>query len=383
MRGLWKTGAGILLIWVLSGMFCLSLSAADIQEEETEAWMDRLDFDRINEELEELFPDRPPDFKEILQGILSGELSLTADLLKELVAGQLTYAYASCRESLIHILFLAVMAAIFHHFGRLFQSRQIAETSFYILYLLLIALCLSAFGTVVEWIAGGIESLVSFMGVFCPVYFLAVTIAGGSVTATTFYHLVLFVIFLVELFIVKILLPLIHICMMIKILNFLSEEDYLSKFAGLIEMTVSWTLRTLLAFVAGLNIMQSLISPVVDMVKRSVVTKGVEAIPVIGDALGGTAEIALGAALLVKNGIGMTGAVICCALCVYPMVQTGCIVLLYKLAAAVLQPVSDKRIVSCIESVSDGCRLLMKVLFTTGLLFLFTIVLVSAASKKG
>lgn len=185
---------------------------------------------------------------------------------------------------------------------------------------------------------------------------------------------------MVELLIVKLLLPLVHVYMMIKILDFLSPEEYLSKFAELIETAVSWTLKTLLTCIIGLNVMQSLISPAVDTVKRSVVTRGAEAIPGIGDVLGGMTEVVFGTAVLVKNGIGMTGAVICFALCLFPLVQIGCIVLMYKLAAALIQPVSDKRIVGCVESVGEGCRLLMRIIFTSGLLFLLTIVVVSAST---
>ncbi len=244
----------------------------------------------------------------------------------------------------------------------------------------MIALCLNSFKSVVEWTTGGIESLTSFMKVFCPVYFLAVTIAKGSITAAAFYNLALFLILVVELLIVKLLLPLVHVYMMIKILDFLSPEEYLSKFAELIETAVSWTLKTLLTCIIGLNVMQSLISPAVDTVKRSVVTRGAEAIPGIGDVLGGMTEVVFGTAVLVKNGIGMTGAVICFALCLFPLVQIGCIVLMYKLAAALIQPVSDKRIVGCVESVGEGCRLLMRIIFTSGLLFLLTIVVVSAST---
>ena len=385
MKTIKKILAAIVIVWICSSTSLPVLHAADAEDTDhtKEEFLDKFDFEQINEELEELFPDERMDFKETLMEILSGDVTFTAELLNRLVSEQLSYAYTSCRKSLVHILFLAVIAAVFHNFGNIFKSRQISETSFSVLYLLLIALCLNAFGTVVQWTTGGIENLISFMSVFCPVYFLAVTIAGGSVTAAAFYNLVLFLIFFVELLIVKILLPMVHVCMMIKILNFLSEEDYLSRFSSLIEMGVSWALKTLLACVAGLNIMQGLISPAIDSVKNSVVTRSVEAVPVVGDALGGTAEIVLGTAVLVKNGIGAAGAVVCFALCVYPIVQTGCIVLMYKLAAAILQPVSDKRIVNCIESVSDGCRLLMKVIFTTGLLFLFTIVIVSAAAGKG
>ncbi len=145
-------------------------------------------------------------------------------------------------------------------------------------------------------------------------------------------------------------------------------------------MAVSWLLKTLLACIVGLNVIQGLISPAIDTVKRSAVTKSAEAIPGVGDIIGGVAEVALGTAVLVKNGIGMAGAMICIALCMVPLVQVAGIVLLYKLAAAVIQPVSDKRIVGCVETVGEGCRLLLHVVFTTSLLFLLTIVVVSAVT---
>lgn len=349
-------------------------------EETAEKMLEELEFGEIDEGLKQLFPDERLEFKEVLIGVLSGDMEFTAGLLKRLVADQLTYALRSCRENLVHILFLAVIAAVFANFGRVFQNRQISEVSFYILYMLMIALCLNSFRAVVEWTSAGLEGLTAFMGVFCPVYFLAVAVAKGSITAVAFYNLTLILIFLVELLIVKILLPAVHIYMMVKILNFLSEENYLSKFAELIETSVGWILKTLLACVVGLNVMQSLISPAIDTVKRSVVTRGAEAIPGVGDAIGGMTEVVLGTAVLVKNGIGMTGAVICFALCVFPLVQIGCIVLMYKLAAALMQPVSDKRIIGCMESVGDGCRLLMRLVFTAGFLFLLTIVIVSAST---
>ncbi len=379
-----KIFAGIFLLGLSLFLTRATVRAAEDYSQDmagmTEDILEQFDFEEIDEELKELFPEQRVGFKETIMEILSGDIMFTSDLLKKLVIEQLTYAIKSCRQNLVHILFLAVMAAVFANFGSIFQSRQISEVSFFVLYLLMIALCLNSFKSVVEWTTGGIESLTSFMKVFCPVYFLAVTIAKGSITAAAFYNLALFLILVVELLIVKLLLPLVHVYMMIKILDFLSPEEYLSKFAELIETAVSWTLKTLLTCIIGLNVMQSLISPAVDTVKRSVVTRGAEAIPGIGDVLGGMTEVVFGTAVLVKNGIGMTGAVICFALCLFPLVQIGCIVLMYKLAAALIQPVSDKRIVGCVESVGEGCRLLMRIIFTSGLLFLLTIVVVSAST---
>ena len=55
--------------------------------------------------------------------------------------------------------------------------------------------------------------------------------------------------------------------------------------------------------------------------------------------------------------------------------------LLYKLAAALVQPVSDKRITTCISSVSEGYDIMARVIFTTGLLFMLTIAIVAASTS--
>ncbi len=345
-----------------------------------EELMEHFSFEGVDDSLKSLFPDERLDFKETVMGIISGDLAFSAKLLNHLVADQLGYAFRTSRDNLVHMLIIAVIAAVFSNFSRMFKNRQISDVSFYAMYLLLITLTLSSFHVVLRWVSEGISDLTSFMGVFCPLYFLAVAVAKGSVTSVAFYNLVLFLIFLTEFLILNLLLPLIHIYMIVKVLNYLSEEDYLSKFAELIEMAVSWSLKTLLACIVGINIIQGLISPAVDSVKRSAITRGAEAIPGIGDIIGGMAELALGTAVLVKNGIGMAGAVICVALCVVPLAQIACIVVLYKLAAAVIQPVSDKRVVGCVETVGEGCRLLLNVVFTTALLFLLTIVIVSAVT---
>lgn len=374
----------VFLTVFLTVFFAAALAETQVEAQDTDSREDikekilgEADYEDVNKALKSIFPREQIDFRDTVAAIIAGEQGYSAKMLWHLVAGQFTYAFSGSRENLIHILVIAVIAAVFYNFSTVFQSRQICEISFYILYLLLIALCLSSFQIVIDWVSAGIENLTRFMMVFCPVYFLAVSIAKGSVTAVAFYNLVLFFIYVIELVIVYFLLPVIHIYIMIKVLDLLSSQEYLSKFAELIEVAVSWLLKTLVACVVGVNVVQGMISPAIDTVKRSAVTRTAEAIPGVGDAIGGVAEIVLGTAVLVKNGIGTVGMIVCLALCIVPLVQMGAVALMYKLAAAVIQPVSDKRIVGCVECVGEGCRLLMRVVFTTGLLFLLTIVIVS------
>lgn len=338
-------------------------------------------FDEVDDALEELFPEERLDFQETVSRMIKGDIDSVSGLFRRLIRDRLTYAFRVGKDQLAHVLLIAVIAAVFRNFSRVFQSRQLSQISFYAVYLLMMALTLKTFAAVVEWTEEGVHMLTAFMGAFCPLYFVAVAAAKGSVTAVAFYQLVLFLIYLTELLIANVLLPMIHIYMIVRVLNDLSRENYLTKFAELIETGVSWSLKALLAVVAGFNVVQGMISPAIDSVKRSILARGAEAIPGVGDALGGMAEVAAGTAVLVKNGIGMAGALLCVALCLVPLVQMACITFLYKLAAAVIQPVSDERITGCVDTVGEGCRLLMRVLFTTGVLFLLTVAVAAAVTN--
>lgn len=370
----WK--ALILIVLLLFPMTVQATGNEDVQS----SLMDRFDFSEIDEMLAEIFPDEKLNFREVLGGLITGDLEFSFELIKEFVVDQFTYEIRNSRSGLIYILLLVIIAAIFTNFSSVFKSTQVAEISFSMLYMFLITICLSNFRILVDAAAQNLERLLEFMRLLGPVYFLAVAIASGSSTSVTFYQLVLLLIFFVEMLILNFLIPLTQIYLMIRILSELSPEIHLTKFSELIETIVSWTLKTLLAGVVGLNIIQGLLSPAIDAVKRSLITKGSGAIPIIGDAISGTAEVVLGTAVLIRNGIGVVGMIVCLVICLAPLIQMAVTALLYQLIAALIQPISDKRMVDCVSSIADGSKMLLRIVFTTGILFLLTIAVVAATT---
>ena len=76
-------------------------------------------------------------------------------------------------------------------------------------------------------------------------------------------------------------------------------------FDGVRDVTVlSTTLRMLLAVVCGFHMVQGLISPAADAFRTMSVSRGIEAIPGVGDAGSSATELVLGSAMLIKNGMG-------------------------------------------------------------------------------
>ena len=371
------------LIWWMNH---ISVSAADTetmqQEEVTDQILDLIDESEINEMLRELFPEEKMDLKDTVRRIMKGELPLDADLLNRIIKEQMLYAFERNGQGMKYIIILAIGSALFLNIAGIFQTKQISEISFFVLFMLLVGVCLASYEAASEWVGDGMNRLVSFFKVLYPVYFVVLTVAKGSFTSMGFYHLTLLLVVIAEVFVMKVVLPVIHIYVITRILNSMQMEDYLSKLAEFLEIVISWMLKTMVGFMIGLNVIQGLIAPTADTVKRSIVTKGVEAIPAIGDMLGGTTEIILGTAVLIKNSIGVFGAVVCCLLCLVPLLQIAFITAAYKITAAVVQPASDERIVECISAIGEGCHLLMKTVFSSGLLFLLTIAIVACTTSS-
>lgn len=377
----------ILLVLIVFGLGTKIVNAKEdpetdiLQDEIQDALLAEFDFNEIEENLDRMFPQEKISFSDVFSALMSGNMAETIRIFLRFLTDQISYEFDYNRRSLVYVLMTALTAAVFSNFAGAFKSRQISDISFYIMYMLLITLCLTSFRISAEGLEDRLSALVDFMRVLCPSYFLAVAFASGSVTSLFFYNVILFLIYVVELVIVRFLLPVVNIYIMVRVLGNLTGEDFLSEFADLIRKAVSWILKTLLICVVSVNVVQGLLAPAIDAVKRSALTRTAEALPWVGNAVGGIAEVVLGTAVLIKNGIGMAGAVITIAICAVPILQMLIMAFMYKLAAALVQPVSDKRITTCISGISEGYEIMVKVIFTSGLLFMITIAIVAASTS--
>lgn len=361
-------------------LFPMHVQASEQTQELQEDLMERFQLGEIEDFLADNFSNNKIGFKEMIKSLVSGDIRQIGESILQMVADQFFYEFRHTKSTMVHVLVLVIIAAVFHNFSNVFQNSQISEIGFYVLYMLLITICINSFRVLITSTLDGLTGLLSFLKLLSPVYFLSVAIATGSATSVAFYNVILILVCIVEMLIQSVLLPLVQVYIVIRVLNNLSTEAYLSKLAELLQTVITWALRTLLGSVIGINLIQGLLSPAIDAVKRSVITRGGEAIPIIGDAIGGTAEVILGTAVLLKNGIGAAGAIVCVVLCMAPVIQMAVVTLMYKLVAALTQPISDNRVVECISSMSDGTSILLKVLLTSCTLFLITIAMVAVTT---
>lgn len=324
-----------------------------------ENMMSYVSFEEIEDILEEVLGEEEIDFQEMVSQLISGNWE-QGMFSKENIYRMLKENFSLEKSEFVYLFLLSVTASIFSVFTEVLKDKQIADTWFYMIYMMMCILVFKAFKEVMEAAAWSADSLASFMQALVPAYTLSITLATGPSTGAGFYQCTLILISLISDVVSKFIIPMTQTYVVLKILNYISEEDLLSRMAGLFEQGVKWLLKTSMAALVGFQVIQSLLAPAIDSFRSTSLSKTLSAIPGIGGAAGAVTEMLVGSAVLLKNGIGTAAIVVILLICMPPLIKIALFTLSYKVMSAVLQPIADKRFIGCMGSVADGGGLLLK-----------------------
>ncbi len=364
----------------------IALLLSMLGREEKTAWAmetytEEIDVTEVQAVMEEILEDASFDFKKAMQAVLEGEEIITPERMLTAVTDTVRRSFIEEKEGLARILVIAVAGAVFVNFSNVFKSSSVAEVSFFVTYLLLFSAMSTSFFRISRTAMEALSGLLEFMKVLLPSYFMAVTFATGSAVSFAFYEVAMMLIWVGEYILVNLVLPLIHIYFVVSLVNYISKEDFLSKTADLLETLIHWITKSILGMTVGYNVVQGMMAPVADYMKRSVVLKTARLLPGIGNAIGSVAESVFGAGILVKNAMGTVGIMVIICIMAVPFIKIGSYCLLYKLGTAVIQPISDKRILECLEGTGKGAALLLYVTFAGAAMFLLTIAIIMASTN--
>ena len=342
---------------------------------------DSLDYREVQEAMNEIFPKEiRMSFSDLVQQLIQGDFN---GILEDVLTYLETYFFYEIRNSkdiLAQIIAIVLISAVFTNFSMAFTKTYIAETGFYLTYMLLFTLLLTSFMTAVEVASGLMEHMIRFMSALIPVFCLAVTLTGNIQTGVWYHQIMIGILTLTEWLITKGVISLIHIYVLISMVNQLTKEDMLSKSADLIKTISLWITKTVFGVIVGLHFIQGLILPAFDTLKNGWVSRLSSAIPGVGDAMDSVFKTVIGSAVLVKNGVGSAGLIILSIVFLLPMIKLVLMILMYMAAQAVVQPIADKRMITCLHTVSEGITLLMKVEGMVFVLLFLSMAMMASAS---
>lgn len=320
-------------------------------------------------------------FKEILQALMKGSLDSAGQMLVQMIKEQITGGIYENQQLLFKIACFAVIGAIFTNFAMAFSKEQVAETGFYLTYTLLMTLMMTSFIMTAAIITNVLKSLTGFMKVLLPTFCAALTFTTGSLLSGAYYELMMAAIAIADWLMSTLIMKLIQIYVLTALVNHISKEDYLSKLSELLALLIRWSIRTVVGVILGINILQTMLLPAIDRAKGTAVYKLISALPGVGAAMNTALGAVIGSGVLIRNVLGMGSLIVILLICVVPVVRVCMVFLSYKVVQAVIQPVTDKRLLDGMESMTQGVGMLLQVLIGCVLMFILSLAVVCNAAS--
>ncbi len=287
------------------------------------------------------------------------------------------------KDAIAKVVLIAIAAAMLSKLSAIFMSNKMSDMGFFSVYTLLLVVLMSAFAVNTTVARDVVDLLLAFMKCLIPAFFMAVGAASGMTASVGLYEIALVSIMAVEYVILNFVIPAINVYVVILLLNNILDEDYLSKFASVVETVISWAIKMIPTIALAINLVGSIVLPSVDYTKAKGYRKIFSLIPGIGQGIDSFVEIVAGSGSLIKNAIGGAALVCIIVLVAIPVVKLLVFCFMYKITAAIVQPVSDKRVTSSVEVMSKGANMLYRAILACGLLFFLTIAIVCLGTGKG
>lgn len=372
------------LLWLFAFKLPVKAEETGGQEEiDSFIWQQMADYDltEIENGFADLFPEYQIDMDGLLNLILKGKISEALSVLGREIKQNILNEFYGMKEVIICILVIGIISSLFSNFSDIFSGQQISQVGFYFLYLFLMAVLTRAFVYVSQTAVSTIESIVLFVKLFIPTWLMAVGASSGTATAMFYYQVMLFSAYLIESFLLTVLMPFVYSYVILALLNGIWAEERLALLLDFIKKAIVMALKVTMGIITGLSMVQAVIVPVVDKLKISAFRKAVSAIPGVGGVAEGVTELVIGAAVLIKNSLGVLLLVLLLFACLTPLIKILMVAGLVKLGAALTGIISDKRISGCTDRVGEGCFLLFRCVFTAAALFLIIIGVVAYTVK--
>lgn len=353
----------------------------DAQLQVTDEFLGELDLDDMEQFLQEQQGEDDMDisFGELMKGFLSGDSTVDVSRIWSWVVSHCFETVRQNKAYLAQMLILLLAFVMLQGISGIFADYFLSDISFLAVYFLFLYNALRIFASMQQIVYSCMDRIAEFTLLVQPVFCMAMIFSTGVNSASFTYEMLLLVLYLVQNLLQKLLLPLVFVFLITQFANYAWKEEHFSSLAKLLEGGIGLAQKLLVTFILGLNLIQGMVAPAVDQLKKTATVRTIGVIPGLGGAMNAVSEMLFGAGLLIKNCVGATVIVVLILLCAKPLLEISVLALIYRVLAALAQPVTDKRISGVLDALARAGMLYVKLAVTALLMLFLTVAVVCVA----
>ncbi|MDF2503322.1 stage III sporulation protein AE [Clostridium sp.] len=283
---------------------------------------------------------------------------------------------------MIMLLIICVICALLTNLQRAFSNESLSNIAYFACYSLIIIIVAKSFYIGVNEVKDATNNLTDFMVALMPVLLSLLAAGGGIAQSTLMDPIIIFAINVAARIFMDLLLPLILISFVLHFVNNISEEYKVDRLAKLLSQIVLWIQGLVMTIFIAIVTIRGINAKAIDEVTAKTAKFAVDNfVPIVGKALSDAISTVVGYSVVLKNAISSIGLIILVAIVVFPIIKILALALIHKLTAALVQPISDKRIVNCINAAGDTLILLMSCLISISVMFFIMIAIIASSGN--
>lgn len=286
--------------------------------------------------------------------------------------------------TLISILVIVVIHSILKSISDNLENGNIAKIIYYVQYILIVSIIMENFTDIISLIKETANNLVGFMNALIPILIALMTYTGSIVTGGIIEPIILFMINFIGNIIQSVLIPFVLVIAVLSIVSKISDKVQITKITKFFKSSIIWFLGIVLTIFVGVVSLEGSLSSSIDGITAKTAKAAVSSIiPVVGKILGDAVDSVLGCGVILKNALGIVGIIVIIGICVIPVVKLGVLTIIYNLAAAIIEPVSDEKIAKLLEEMGGTFKLLFAILCTLSAMLIIGVTLIVKISNSG
>jgi len=310
-------------------------------------------------------------------------------LMEELVSGGMKNGMESFSRKLIDLLIkeikvnfsliLKLVAVVFlsafiKNLQGSFKESTVGELAYFSCYAAVVTMLALGFQNILEYareVLGLIDRITSFA---IPSMIALLISSGNFVSGSTLQPILLFAIQGTVRVFNNVFLPLCFMAGILFIISGLSEKIKITGMAEFLKKIVVWGLGGILSIYVSSVAVRGVAGAVIDGATTKTAKVAINTfIPVAGKYMADAADTIISCALVIKNTAGLAIMIITMAACLTPIIKIFIISMIYRFAAAVIEPVADERFFDCLTSVADCMKTMLGVTGAAVFMFLLSI----------
>jgi stage III sporulation protein AE len=376
-----------LLLWTSLALGASSsLAAENTTEQQVQQQVESVDLSKIQGFIDQLDQDTKDYFPQLnlsnlMSNLKAGKVDFSAQAFFSGIVKLLFKEVVASSGILAKLVVLAVLCGVLQHLQQSFEG-SVGKVAQAMSYLVLITIAIASFTLAIDTGRKAIDDMVGFMQALLPVQITLLVALGNITSAAIFHPFILAALGFISTLIKNFVFPLLFLGAVLAIVNNISEHMKVSKLAALFNTASKAILGLCLTIFIGIMTIQGVTGSMSDGIAlRSAKYATDTFVPVVGRWFSDAIELVVGSALLLKNAVSLVGIIVICIICLIPIIKIVAMMLIYRVAAALVQPLGNHGLSDALQSMGSSLTLVFASVASVGIMFFMAISIIMATGN--